>query len=60
MFPDPGVDLCFLHWQVDSLPLSHQGSPPENGIGKPVCGAEIETWTWRMDLWTQKGGGGKG
>ena len=20
-------DLCLLHWQVDSLPLSHQGSP---------------------------------
>ena len=19
--------LCLLHWQVDSLPLSHQGSP---------------------------------
>ena len=22
-----GSNLCFLHWQVDSLPLSHQGSP---------------------------------
>ena len=20
-------NLCLLHWQVDSLPLSHQGSP---------------------------------
>ena len=21
------VNLCLLHWQADSLPLSHQGSP---------------------------------
>ena len=25
--PDQGSNLCFLHWQADSLPLSHQGSP---------------------------------
>ena len=25
--PDQGSNLCLLHWQVDSLPLSHQGSP---------------------------------
>jgi len=27
--PDPGIDpqlLCFLHWQVDSLPQHHLGS----------------------------------
>ena len=28
IFPDQGSNLCFLHWQVDSLPLSHQESPP--------------------------------
>jgi len=22
--PDPGIDLHLLHWQADSLPLSHQ------------------------------------
>ena len=27
IFPDQGSDLCLLHWQADSLPLSHQGSP---------------------------------
>ena len=27
IFPDPGSNLCLLHWQVDSLPLSQQGSP---------------------------------
>ena len=25
--PDQGWNLCLLHWQADSLPLSHQGSP---------------------------------
>ena len=27
IFPDQGSNLCLLHWQVDSLPLSPQGSP---------------------------------
>ena len=27
VFPDQGLNPCLLHWQVDSLPLSHQGSP---------------------------------
>ena len=27
IFLTQGLNLCFLHWQVDSLPLSHQGSP---------------------------------
>ena len=26
IFPDQGWNPCLLHWQVDSLPLSHQGS----------------------------------
>ena len=28
--PFPGITLlsCLLHWQVDSQPLRHQGSPP--------------------------------
>ena len=35
-FPPPGVflskgsNLHLLHWQADSLPLSHLGSPPED------------------------------
>ena len=24
---DQELNLCLLHWQVDSLPLSHQGNP---------------------------------
>ena len=27
IFPDQGLNLCPLHWQADSLPLDHQGSP---------------------------------
>ena len=27
IFLDQGSNPCILHWQVDSLPLSHQGSP---------------------------------
>ena len=27
IFPDQGSNLCLLHWQADSLPLRHQGSP---------------------------------
>ena len=26
IFPDQGLNPCLLHWQADSLPLSHQGS----------------------------------
>ena len=28
IFPDQGSNPCPLHWQVDSQPLRHQGSPP--------------------------------
>ena len=28
VFPIPGLNPCLLCWQVDCLPLSHQGSPP--------------------------------
>ena len=27
IFPDQGLNPWLLHWQMDSLPLSHQGSP---------------------------------
>ena len=28
IFPDQGANPCPLHWQADSQPLRHQGSPP--------------------------------
>ena len=27
ILPDQGLNPCLPHWQADSLPLSHQGSP---------------------------------
>ena len=27
IFPDQESNLCLLHWQLDSKPLDHQGSP---------------------------------
>ena len=27
IFSNQGSNPCLLHWQADSLPLSHQGSP---------------------------------
>ena len=32
IFPDQGSNLCLLHWQMDSLPLSHQGSPTSTSV----------------------------
>ena len=45
IFPDQGSNPCPLHWQADSQPLRHQGSPglllkkqtnPKNGISLVV------------------------
>ena len=40
IFPTPGLNthlLCFLHWQVSSLPLSHQGSPHAFLLVLKIC-----------------------
>ena len=34
IFPDQGSNPCPLHWQVDSQPLHHQGSPIVSEIGR--------------------------
>ena len=34
IFPDQGSNPCPLHWQADSQPLRHQGSPR---IGFSIC-----------------------
>ena len=40
IFPDQGSNLCPLHWQADSQPLRHQGSPGSNLFEKPTnCGS---------------------
>ena len=35
LFPDQGSNPCLLHWQADSLPLSHQGSPGTRVFSEP-------------------------
>ena len=38
IFWDQGLNLCLLHWQVDSLPLCHQGSPMGHFLkGRSPC-----------------------
>ena len=40
IFLDQGSNPCPLHWQVDSYPLRHQGSPPSgflNGFCVLIC-----------------------
>ena len=58
IFPIQGLNLCFLHWQADSLPLSHQGSPRGlwvlskwegwglGGLGVPLLGSRTQIRLW--------------
>ena len=32
IFPTQGLNLCLLHWQADSLLLSHWGSPCQSPL----------------------------
>ena len=36
ILPDQGSNPCPLHWQADSQPLRHQGSPPQ-GLSTSQC-----------------------
>ena len=54
IFPNQGLNPCLLHWQVDSLLLSHQGSPY---VGRYLlntyCVQRIDAfklWCWRRFL----------
>ena len=40
-FPDQGSNSCLLHWQADSLPLSHKGSPC------PIFKVNTRTLIWK-------------
>ena len=35
IFPDQGLNPCPLHWQADSQPLRHQGSPVQVLLSLP-------------------------
>ena len=43
IFPDQGLNPCFLHWQADSLPLSHQGNP-----GSILFAILRTSWIWML------------
>ena len=45
IFPDQGSNPCPLHWQADSQPLRHQGSPAFLNAGR------CRTPTARSGLW---------
>ena len=37
IFPDQGSNPCPLHWQADSQPLRHQGSPQRRILTNRLC-----------------------
>ena len=43
IFPDQGSNPCPLHWQADSQPLRHQGTPPKVFL----------SWVWCEHSWEQ-------
>ena len=68
IFPDQGSNPCPLHWQTDSQPLCHQGSPSYflwsssflHLTPRPVCGydrEQVSTQYWEENAfswWWQK------
>ena len=62
IFPDQRSNPCPLHWQADSQPLRHQGSPDlffDKCILKyyTICGwlvesIDVEQGIWRAGCWT--------
>ena len=45
IFPTQGLNLHLLHWQVDSLPLSQQGSP--FSLYKTTNETYFSWWLWK-------------
>ena len=47
IFPTQGLNMCLLHWQVGSLPPSHQGSAPGSLSDTEATGrASLEQYRW--------------
>ena len=47
--PDPGIELHLLHWQMDSLSLSHQGSQLSTGEAASLAGENKAPGTDKED-----------
>ena len=60
IFPDQGSNPCPLHWQADSQPLRHQGSPCHFFAGRQGDIYNLENIPLSGDRWstvyTQSGG----
>ena len=52
IFPGQGLNPHPLHWQVDSLPLSHQGSPALLFLLLHVCVQSLSRAWYFATLWT--------
>ena len=51
IFLDQGMNLCLLHWQADSLPISHQESPPiRPSVAIVLYESLCETWARTTQL----------
>ena len=46
IFPDQGSNPCPLHWQADSQPLRHQGSPQACFIPQIVVRTSMSLLLW--------------
>ena len=54
IFPDQGSNPCSLHWQADSQPLRHQGSPYclfDNSHSDRCEVVSISLWFWFAFPW---------
>ena len=46
IFPGQGWNRCPLHWQADSWPVDHQGSPPHDILWQPLIGSFSQDIFW--------------
>ena len=54
IFPDQGSNPCPLHWQADSQPLHHQGSPGDDlWSGTEFATPKCLSGMWIISSWNQ-------
>ena len=50
IFPDQGSNPCTLHWQADSQPLRHQGSPTEGFLSLMQVMFQLHSFAGRYSV----------